>query len=142
MPETLVKARNGRMVKRKIPSPANSAAVTSFASMRQQLKDEVEAETSRCLLLATAAAAWVSASRPELTFGADPIFIRIAAPDSGSLGEFEGYGKKGNAVLIRDCQAGQIWWCDPEGRDSYSSRFAFRLGPVLPVRFEIVFLKP
>lgn len=142
MPETLVKARNGKMVKRKRSSVTNLAVGARFALMRLELKDEVQAEAARCLSLATAAAAWVSASRPELTFGADPVFIRIAAPDSGSLGEFEGYGKKGNAVLIRDCQAGQIWWCDPEGRDSYSSRFAFRLGPVLPVRFEIVFLKP
>lgn len=143
MTDDLIKARNGRMVKKScgLNARQDSEAESRLRAMEAEFKADAVAEQVECARRAKVAAQWLSEHRPDLTFDAVPTFLRIAEPDRGSLAEFEDYGRRGNAILLSETDLGQIWWCDPEAREISSSFFAFTLGAATSVRFEIEFRK-
>jgi hypothetical protein len=71
---------------------------------------------------------WLRANRSDIA-RVGPMQSRLIADgDSLSLAELEGYGTAGNAVRVTMDglgDVGDLWWCDPEGRQPVMQRFAF-----------------
>ena len=90
------------------------------AAIRSALIESVAAEDAIAIEQARNAAAWIATHRAELTFGAAPI-IQLA-PEM-TLPEMEDYGRLGNAIKIATDSFGDLWWCDPEGREVAMHQF-------------------
>lgn len=129
------------MARRERTKPEATQAV--LLAMQDSICSNAEASTASDRLLlqerARCAVDWITTQRPDLTFGAQPTLLRISQPDTGSLVEFEDYGRNGNAILLKEADFGQVWWCDPEGREVSTSRFAFTKGPGFRIAYEIRF---
>lgn len=70
------------------------------------------------MTLARNAAEWISVNRPDISLGVEPKMLLVAEDDEFTLLELENYGKAGNAVKLCDGPFGDLWWCDPEGRET------------------------
>jgi len=66
------------------------------------------------------AAGWIADARPDLTFNAQPT---VTLDWDEGLSELERYGRAGIAVQLAEFHFGDLWWCDPEGRDVTAHRF-------------------
>jgi len=87
------------------------------AAIRLASRELSQAQAAAAMIHAKAAAAWIAAHRPDVSFGAEPELQLIAESDHYSLVELEGSGYAGKAVKLTAGAFGDLWWCDPEGRE-------------------------
>lgn len=92
---------------------AREAAIRLAAHARSQAEGEIAIAHART------AAKWIASNRPDISFGAEPGLMLIAEDDHYSLVDLEtSTGFAGNAVKLSDGVFGELWWCDPQGRET------------------------
>jgi hypothetical protein len=67
---------------------------------------------------AQSAALWISSNRPDIAFDVQPKMLLVADEDEFALPELEDFGRAGSAVKLCSGPFGELWWRDPEGRET------------------------